>query len=297
MNLKPRVTALLLVLATAAAAEPSVWTPAELSTAAYESSPTFSPDGREMFFMRADQRFQNYRLLWSRCERTGWSRPVPPPFAAPSPVLEADPFVTPDGRRVYFVSSRHAFAAGRGHDDLDIWYVDRLPTGAWSAVPKRLPEPVNSTGSELLPRLTRDGTLYLGSSRPGGKGGSDIYAARPQPDGGWSVSGVDEVNSPSNEYEADVSQDGRKLVLVADRGDRSHLYLFTRDDTQGRWQEQRRVPALPTVFQVGPLMSPSGDRLLFAQSYGRRSGEFFLLDLQPQSNLTWPPACPKRIAR
>ena len=94
-----------------------------------------------------------------------------------------------------------------------------------------------------------------------------------------------------------LPKDGRKLVLVADRGDRSHLYLFTRDDTQGRWQEQRRIPALPTVFQVGPLMSPSGDRLLFAQSYGRRSGEFFLLDLQPRPNRAWPPACPKRIAR
>jgi Tol biopolymer transport system component len=298
MNAKLCITALFLAItAVTASAEPSIWTPTEVSTEEYESSPTFSPDGQEMFFMRADKSFQNYRLMWSRCERTGWSKPVPPPFAATTPVLEADPFISGDGNRVYFVSSRHAFEGGRGNEDLDIWYSDRLPTGAWSAVPKRLPEPVNSTGSELLPRVTKDGSLYFGSSRPGGKGGSDIYVARLQPNGAWSVSNIDEVNSILNEYEADVSQDGLRLVLVADRGDRSHLYLFTRPSAQSAWIEQRRLPALPTVFQVGPLMSPLGDRVLFAQTFGRRSGEFFLLDLTPSPNKSWPPTCPKKALR
>ena len=242
--------------------------------------------------MRATRNFQGYRLLWSKCERNGWSRPVPPPFATAGSVLEGDPFVTEDGQRVYFISSRHGFELGRGNDDLDIWYADRLSSGEWSAAAKRLPEPVNSTGSELLPRVTRDGTLYFGSARPGGKGGSDIYKAKRADDGVWLVSAVEELNSPWNEYEADVTADGMTLVLVADRGDRSHLYLYSRTDPAGKWLEQSQLPALPSVFQVGPLLSPKGDRVLFAQSYGRRSGEMFLLDLTPQPNRSWPPRCP-----
>ncbi|MDN3922686.1 hypothetical protein [Roseateles violae] len=273
------------------AAEPVLWTPTAIASEDYESSPAFTPDGREMFFMRADKSFQNYRLLWSRCERGGWSRPVPPPFPAPAPVLEGDPFVTPDGRQLYFISSRHAHQAGRGNEDLDIWVADRLPGGGWSKTPRRLPEPVNSEGSELLPRLTREGVLYFGSSRPGGQGGSDIYMARQEHDEAWTVSAVAELNTPMNEYEAEVSLDGRRLVLVADRGDRSHLYLFGRASVSDRWVEQRRLPALPTVFQVGPALSPSGDRLLFAQSLGRRSGEIFRLDLESHPAPSWPPSC------
>ena len=276
-----------------ALAESTLWTPAVISTDEYESSPTFSRDGRELFFMRADKSFGSYRLLWSRCGPGGWSSPEPPPFAAPAPVLEGDPFVTEDGQRVYFISSRYTYQAGDGNEDLDIWYADRLPTGEWSATATRLPEPVNSSESELLPRLTRDESLYFGSSRPGGKGGSDIYVAKAGRDGSWSVSAVEELNSSHSEYEADVSLDGRTLILVADRGDRSHLYLFTRDGEGSPWVEQRRLPGLSEVFQVGPMMSPSGDRVLFAQAVGARSGEIFLQDLSDQPSESWPPPCPR----
>lgn len=289
------LTALVLALTAmnVVAAEPRRWTPDVLSTDDYESSPAFMPNGRELFFMRADKIFQNYRLLWSACLPSGWAPGTAPPFAAPAPVLEGDPFVTSDGKRVYFISSRHAFSAGQGNEDLDIWYAERLRDGTWSADPVRLPEPVNSTASELLPRLARDGTLYFGSDRPGGLGGTDIYSARMDKRGNWVVANLGSpINSTNNEYEADISHNGRNLVLVADRGDRSHLYLFL-NKSQG-WVEDSRLSALPNVFQVGPVMSPLGDRLLFAQAYGALSGEIFLLDLVPKPNMSWPPSCPKR---
>lgn len=265
------------------------WTPAALASDQYESSPTFTPDGREVYFMRSDTRFQGYRILWSRCVDGRWTAPEPAPFALPAPVLEADPFVTSDGKRLYFVSSRHAHQAGKGNDDLDIWSVDRNPDGSWQA-PRRLPEPVNSAGSELLPRLTADGRLVFGSSRPGGLGGSDIYQATPEGAGGWRVENLGApVNSAGQEYEAEIARDGRTLIVVADRGDRSHLYRFTLEG--GRWVEKNRIPALPDVFQVGPVLSPKGDRLLFAQADGPRSGEIFLIDLAPNPAADWPPRC------
>jgi hypothetical protein len=88
----------------AAQAEPQRWTPAALSSPQYESSPAFTPDGRELYFMRADRQFNHYRLLWSRCEQGRWTAPEAAPFAAPPPAAEADPFITPDGRQLYFVS-------------------------------------------------------------------------------------------------------------------------------------------------------------------------------------------------
>jgi hypothetical protein len=267
---------------------PEPWAPETLSSDQYESSPAFTPDGSEMFFMRSDRSFQNYRLLWSRCVRGQWTAPVSPPFAAPAPVLEGDPVVTADGKRVYFISSRLAHQRNGG-DDLDIWYADRGAGGEWLP-PRRLPEPVNSSGSELLPRLTPDGSLYFGSSRAGGLGGSDIYVAKPGPKDTWHVENLGApVNSTANEYEAEVSSNGKMLIVVADRGDRSHLYPFTLE--KGAWVEGHRIVARPDVFQVGPLLSPGGKRLLFAQDAGAKSGELFVLDLVPNPDESWPPGC------
>lgn len=269
--------------------QPVRWTPEAIASNDYESSPAFSPDGRELVFMRADRAFARYRLWLSRCEQGRWSPPVAPPFALPPPVNEADPFITPDGQRLYYVSSRHGrHAAGGG--DLDIWLVARGTDGRWGT-PQRLPEPVNSSAAELLPREDAQGRLIFGSSRAGGFGQSDIYIATPQPGGGWTVANMGPpVSTAANEYEAELSRDGRTLVLVVDRGDRSHLVHFTRG-ADGRWVEVGRLPGRSDVFQVGPLLSPRGQRLLFAQADGERSGELFLLDLQPGADEDWPPRC------
>ena len=165
----------------------------------------------------------------------------------------------------------------------------RQANGAWS-VPSRLPEPVNSEQTELLPRTTRDGRLYFGSDRKGGHGAMDIYEARANADGTWVVNNVGPpVSTEHGEYEAEVSADGTALVVVADRGDRSHLYLF--DRTTGAWVERYRVPARADVFQVGPLLSPKKDRLLFGQAEPERSGEMMLIDLTDSPDTSWPPRC------
>lgn len=276
--------------AAAAPGEPRRWTPEAIASPGYESSPTFSPDGRELYFMRADKAFSSYQILLSRCEAGRWTTPAPPPFALPPPVNDADPFITADGRRLYFVSSRPAPQRGTGSDDLDIWRVERQADGRWGP-PQRLPEPVNSGASELLPREDVQGRLVFGSSRPGGQGQGDIWRATPLPTGGWQVENLGPpVSSAANEYEAELSRDGRTLVLVVDRGRRSHLERFTLG-TDGRWTAAGRLPGRDDVFQVGPLLSPRGERLLFAQAHGERSGELFLVDLVPDATEDWPPRC------
>jgi hypothetical protein len=273
----------------AAPVDATHWTPAALSSPAYEATPTFGPDGRELYFFRADTSFRNYRLLMSTCADGRWTPPRPPPFAAPPPIAEADPHLTADGRRLYFVSSRQNHAA-TGGEDLDIWYVDRTsPGAAWSA-PTRMPAPVSSPGSELLPRQLDDGRLVFGSNRPGGHGESDIYFATPGPDGAWTVASAGPaINSPASEYEAAPTADGRTLIVVSDRSGRSHLYRHTLGPAG--WSPPQRLAGRDDVFQVGPVLSPRGDRLLFAQADGARSGELFLADLAPAPDPSWPPRC------
>ena len=196
---------------------------------------------------------------------------------------EADPALSADGRWLYYVSARADPAGER----LDVWRVQREAGGGWGE-PERLPEPVNSAESQLLPRPQPDGRLLFGSSRPGGMGQGDIYLATPGSDGQWRVENVGPpVSTEANEYEAELSRDGKVLVTVADRGDRSHLYVYDRDGAT--WRERGRVPARADVFQVGPLLSRDGRRILFSQADTEaRSGEWFLVDLEQGAEPGWP---------
>ena len=143
--------------------------------------------------------------------------------------------------------------------ELDIWYVDR-DRGGWGP-PRRLPAPVNSPQSELLPRVDDAGRLFFGSSRPGGHGGGDIYMAVEQ-GGHWQVSNVGPpVSTAAFEYEAEISRDGRTMIVVADRGDRSHLYRFEHDGTA--WVERGRIAARDDVFQVGSNREPWAWNLIY----------------------------------
>ncbi|WP_129791786.1 PD40 domain-containing protein [Sphingosinicella sp. CPCC 101087] len=269
----------------AAGRAPEAWTPDAISTEGYESSPAFMPDGREIYYVAADANFRGWRIMRSRCDRGAWSAPEEASFSAPAPTIEADPFITSDGGRIYFVSARHDPA----NADFDIYRAERRQDGSWSE-PVRLPEPVNSPASELLPRVDGSGRLYFGSARAGGFGQSDIYVADERAPGEWSVENVGPpVSTGANEYEAEISQDGSRLVVVADRGDRSHLYTFERRPRG--WVETGRVAGRLDVFQVGPLLSPRGEWLLFSQAHAARSGEMFLVPLVDRPTERWPPGC------
>ena len=260
-----------------------LWTPAAITSPDYETTPTFTPDGREMIFFRGDPSFQTFRLYRSFCQNGAWSAAEPVPFAAPAPAIEADPGITPDGRRLYYVSTRHA----PGSDDFDIWYVDRVGE-SWGE-PRRLPAPVNSPAAELLPRSDAAGKLYFGSARAGGHGQGDIYVAIER-NGEWRVSNVGApVSTSAFEYEAEISRDGRTMIVVADLGTRSHLYRFEKRGS--RWIARGRIPARDDVFQVGPLLSPQATQLIFAQAVGKRSGEMFLARLAKAPSEEWPPSC------
>ena len=45
-------------------------------------------------------------------------------------------------------------------------------------VPRHLGAPINSPGAEWFPTLAADGTLYFGSDREGGNGGTDLWRSR-----------------------------------------------------------------------------------------------------------------------
>lgn len=278
-----RFAALCLLVQACAAPGVELWSQGPVSTNQYESHPAFDPRTRDLYFVRSAPDFSGWRIFVSTCGPRGQrNEPQSPSFAGADGV-EADPFFTPDGRTLYFISTRSE--NGVAQRDLDIWRVTRGDNHVWGE-PEHLPPPVNSEGQEWFPRLARDGWLYFGSNRPGGLGRTDIYRALPDGVGGWRVQNLGpNINSAGEDHEAEFNEDGQQMVLMAD-GD-----LYESRLRGDQWSPRVKLgPEINTAaMEVGPLLSPSGDSLMFARDSGdpARSGEIY----RQARESGWPPRC------
>lgn len=278
------VAAALVALGALPAADGEVrpWKPAGISSPMFESHAAFDPRTGDLYFVRSSPAFQGWRILVSRCTAKGWSEAEPPVFAGDG--VEADPYFTPDGAGLYFISTRSL--NGVKGKNLDVWRVDRDEAGAWGD-PVRLPEPVNSPGAEWFPRPGPDGWLYFGSDRLGGLGRTDIWRAHADAAGAWTVENLGPaVNTAGDEYEPLPSADGSRLIVMAEGG------LYESRRTRDGWSP--RVKLGPAVnangTEISPLFSPSGRSLLFARdTKGPDSGEFFVW--HETGAESWPPEC------
>lgn len=265
------------------AAEAKPWKPKGIASPQFESHAAFDPRNGDLYFVRSSPSFEGWRILTSHCTATGWSEPVPPAFAGDG--VEADPFFSADGSRLEFISSRPRPDPKR--TDLDLWHVERDAAGTWGT-PVAYPEPVNSSATEWFPRPGPDGWLYFGSNRPGGLGGNDIWRARQDAAGRWSVENLGPaINTAADEYEPLPSADGKRLIVMAGDG------LYESRKTAAGWGAKKKLGPEVTAngTEIGAVFSPSGRSLLFSRdTKGPDSGEFFVWHETGEED--WPKACP-----
>lgn len=139
----------------------------------WESQAAISCDGQTLYFSSKRPGGLGGTDLYV-CERQAngqWSEAQNLGAPVNSEMDEEAPFITNDGRTLYFSSNGHP---GRGDQDIFMSWKDK--EGHWS-VPINLGPPVNSAFRELGFFLTADGqTGYFASDRPeGNAGGLDIF--------------------------------------------------------------------------------------------------------------------------
>lgn len=150
-----------------------------INTDSYESTPTFSSDGKTMIFTSARPGGRGKQdLLISFLQPNGsWSEPYNMGDSINTPGAEMNPFLHPDGRTLYFTSDGHP-----GLGKSDIFFSRLLPDGRWTKA-RNLGYPINTREAELSMVVSADGTTaYYASERPEGYGGLDIYKFELYPD-------------------------------------------------------------------------------------------------------------------
>lgn len=240
--------------------EPRVFAPNEISTGDYDSHPEFTPDGKTLYFLRNSPDFNFWTIVLSQFESEHWSEPQVAPFSGQ--YSDADPFITADGKRMFFISRRPLQnSSSSAPRKLDIWVMDKTPTG-WSK-PRDLGPPINSEANEYFPTLTKDGTLYFGSGRRGGKGGMDLYRSRLVNGRYTEAENLgDEINTEFDEFEPFIAPNEEFLIFMAGgrRDGLGGFDLFISYNRYGKWTKAQNLgtPINSATDELSPKITRDG---------------------------------------
>ena len=192
--------------------EPELFGPGIISTGMYERDIAMTPDGTEIYFGLVAAGRTTIAVV--RQVDGAWTGPEIAPFSDDPAVFDFEPFITADGTKMFFLSTRAPEGQepkpGWGHQN--IWVMDREADG-WS-IPREAGPPVNSEAGEFYPTLTRDGTLYF--TRGLADGRSLVFRSRIV-DGAYTEPEPlpAEVNSVDQQFNAFIAPDESYLIFCA----------------------------------------------------------------------------------
>ena len=200
-----------------------------VSTRADEIRATLSADGQRIIWASNREGGAGGWDLWqATLQDKRWMDPQP--LALNSAADEIDPFLSADGRWLYFASNRKG---GQGGFDL---YRAAVATDGSLGQPQNLGPAMNGRQDERSPALADDGRLLFSSNRTGGSGGWDLWRAPAAGDGFAAPAALAGINTAADELDASWLGGGRGVVF-ARANSTGGAQLWLSQCRQGTWSE------------------------------------------------------------
>ena len=142
-----------------------------VNTGDWESQPSFSSDGKTLYFVsnRAGGHGSSDIWITTLADNGYWTEPVNAGDVINTSEAERGPFIHPDGETLYFSSKGHT---GMGQGDL---FYSRFDGDVWTE-PENLGFPINTSEDEVTLIVDNIGEYaYYSSAKSGGYGLQDIY--------------------------------------------------------------------------------------------------------------------------
>ena len=173
---------------------------------------TIGNDGKEAYCTLQSPLENVSVLVRMTMKKKRWSEPEMVDFTGQ--YRDIEPFLSPDGLKLYFSSNRPVTSSGKEPKDYDIWYVERSTLDSPWGKPVNLGKPVNSDHNEFYPSVADNNNLYFTSDIPGFKGKDDILCSK------WSGSSYQQpvsldttINTEGYEFNAYVAPDESFLLF------------------------------------------------------------------------------------
>ena len=205
----------------------------ELNSEYEEGACCFTPDGKTMYFTQCthDPEYPRYaQIMYSNRSDAAWSKPQSFYISNDTLTTFAHPAVSADGKWLYFCSNMPG-----GNGGYDIWRIGLDDHGL--SAPENLGERINTPGNEMFPSCRYNGELYFSSDGLPGMGGLDLFVARQDTMGVWTVKNL---RSPMNSSGDDF---GMTFEGVHNRG------LFSTNRGNGRGWDQIMSFVCPEIVQ------------------------------------------------
>ena len=184
-----------------------------------EGAHCISPSGKYLFFTscgRPDAAGGSCDIYFSKRTGPDWDRGKNLGSVINTGAKETQPYITGDGRTLYFVSSRPG-----GYGAGDIYESTLGDDGKWGT-PKNLGPEINTEQEEERPFIHPDGfTLYFTSRGHEGMGGADLYMSRKQADGTWgkAINLGYPINTSGDEIGIYITTDGKWAYFASEQPD------------------------------------------------------------------------------
>jgi WD40-like Beta Propeller Repeat len=144
---------------------PTLFAPGVISTMDRETGFTLTPDGKTAYFSKWSPDFRKVFVCESKYEKGKWKEPTIASFSGR--YRDQQPFISPDGNRLYFISNRPVMEKDTVPFRVDIWYVEKIKGNNWSEA-RWLGYPVNrSRYIHYSPSVAANGNIYFTAQRAG----------------------------------------------------------------------------------------------------------------------------------
>ena len=176
---------------------------------------------------------------------------------------EGEPYITPDGQRMYFTAIK---PPSKTPWHADIFYVDKTDTGWGTPVEF----PLNSLSSEWHISLTSQKTVYFGSERNTDRLKADLYYSLYE-NGTYrtAIKLPYPINSEYNDCDPLIAPDESYLIFHSDRpgGYGEHDLYITFNKGDNTWTEPKNMGKSinSNGWEMAPTLSPDGKYLFFTR--------------------------------
>jgi Tol biopolymer transport system component len=148
---------------------PTLFGANSISAGEFEFNASFTPDSKKVFFSKGTTNWDILAIFSSSYNNNSWSKPILLPFSGK--YRDADPFVTIDGKKLFFISDRPINGGAYTNFSYHIFYVD-LNNGKVISEPKLVEMPLPNDMKPLYPSIAANGNMYFTATA---NGKNDIF--------------------------------------------------------------------------------------------------------------------------